>query len=99
MVTRQHRKQTAAQFCTRCGDELEEFCFSPAVENLEALRAAALRCQLEGRQNGKVCAKVFIAGDNPSSSLLSKPRKRVAKKSLEALKDSILRMIREQGGR
>jgi hypothetical protein len=69
------------------------------VENLEALRAAALRCQLEGRKNGKVCAKIFIVGDNPSSSLLAKPRKRIARRSLQALKDSILRTIREQADR
>jgi hypothetical protein len=91
--------QIRAQFCTRCGNELEEFCFSPAAENLEALRAAALRCQLEGRKNGKVCAKIFIAGDNPSSALLATPRKKARRESLQALKDSILRTIREQADR
>jgi hypothetical protein len=98
-MVKHRRTEVRDQFCTRCGNELEEFCFSPAVENLEALRAAAIRCQLEGRQNGKVCAKIFIAGNNPSSSLLAKPRKRIARRSLQALKDSILRTIREQADR
>jgi hypothetical protein len=84
-----------ARFCTQCGNELEEFCFSPGAENLDSLRTAALRCQLEGHQTGKVCAKVFIAGNNPSASLFAKPRKKVTKKALQTLRDSILQGIRE----
>ncbi|MGB6031712.1 MAG: hypothetical protein WBG01_14290 [Bacteroidota bacterium] len=96
---KRRRREPGSPFCTRCGNELEEFCFSPAAENLEALYAAALRCQLEDRQNGKVCAKVFIAGEGPSASLLAKPRRRITRKSLQALKESILRTIREQADR
>lgn len=90
----EHSKRRA-QFCTQCGNELEDFCFSPGAENLDSLSAAALRCQLKGRQTGKVCAKVFIAADNSSVSLFAKPRKRVTKKALQTLRGSILRRIRE----
>jgi len=98
-IVKHHRAKTRAQFCTRCGNELEEFCVSPEAKNLEALHAAALRCKLEGRKNGKVCAKIFIAGDTPSSTLLAGPRKRITRKSLQDLKESILRTIREQADR
>ena len=84
------------RYCTRCGDELEDFCFSPDADNLDALRAAALRCQLNGKAEGKVCAKVFIAGRHDAALALHKPSRRVSKSRLEALRAAILRRIRDE---
>jgi len=57
--------QTARQpvFCTACGERLEDFCFSPEARDLEALRAHAFRCYLEGRRMGGMCAALYIADD------------------------------------
>jgi hypothetical protein len=50
-------------FCTACGEQLEEFCFSPDARDIDALRAHAFRCHLEGRNTGGMCAKLYIADD------------------------------------
>jgi hypothetical protein len=57
--------QTARQpvFCTACGEKLEDFCFSPEAKDLEALRAHAFRCHIEGRRLGGMCAALYIADD------------------------------------
>jgi hypothetical protein len=57
--------QTARQpvFCTACGEKLEDFCFSPEAKDLEALRAHAFRCHVEGRRMGGMCAALYIADD------------------------------------
>jgi len=92
MAQEYHRKE----FCTRCGDQLEDFCFSPEAENLEALRAAALRCHLEGTKEGRICAKVFIAGETSFSTVFHSPPPTVPRKTLLAIRDSILSMISRQ---
>lgn len=51
-------------FCTACGEKLDDFCFSPDAQDLEALRAHAFLCRLEGRHNGRMCAKLYIADDS-----------------------------------
>jgi hypothetical protein len=48
-------------FCTACGEQLEDFCFSPGAGDLDALRAAAFRCYVEGRRGRGICAKLYIA--------------------------------------
>jgi hypothetical protein len=50
-------------FCTACGEKLEDFCFSPEAKDLEALRAHAFRCHIEGRRMGGMCAALYIADD------------------------------------
>lgn len=42
---------------------LDDFCFSPEAKNLDALRAQAFLCHLEGRHLGGICAKLYIAND------------------------------------
>jgi len=85
------------RYCTRCGEELENFCFSPDANNLEALRAAALRCQLNGKAEGAVCAKVFIAGRSETALLRHTSPRRVPKSKLKALRSAILRRLRDEG--
>jgi len=85
-----------AEFCTRCGEQLENFCFSPEAENLEALRAAALRCHLEGTKQGRICAKVFIAGETSFGTVFQAPPPSVSRKTLLALRESILSLLRRE---
>jgi hypothetical protein len=54
-------------FCTACGESLEEFCFSAEARDVDALRAHVLRCRIEGRHQGGVCAKLYIASDTYSA--------------------------------
>ena len=82
-----------SEICTRCGDELENFCFSPEAENLDALRTAALRCHIEGTKDGRVCAKVFIAGETSFTAVFQAPPPRVSRKTLLGVKDAILSML------
>lgn len=91
------RRGHGNRYCTRCGEELENFCFSPDADNLDALRVAALRCQLNGKAEGKVCAKVFIAGRDEATLALHRPPRRVPKSTLKALRSAILRRIRDEG--
>jgi len=92
MIQHRHRPE----FCTRCGDELENFCFSPEAENLEALRAAALRCHLEGSKEGRICAKVFIAGDTSFSTVFHAPPPSTSRKTLLAVRETILSLLRRE---
>jgi hypothetical protein len=50
-------------FCTECGPDLEDFCFSEKVEDLEKLKGTYARCRKNGRFAGELCAKLFIAED------------------------------------
>ena len=51
--------------CTECGDELEEFCFSPLVHDLDAIKRRLETCKKNGRFQGECCARLFIAEDPP----------------------------------
>ena len=49
------------RFCTACGDELDEFCFSDQAENIESIRKRHAKCKEIGKFDGDVCARIFIA--------------------------------------
>ncbi|HTY59937.1 MAG TPA: hypothetical protein VMF59_14040 [Bacteroidota bacterium] len=48
-------------FCTQCGATLENFCFSSAVNDLDAVRKTLAQCRKQGRFSGDLCSKLFIA--------------------------------------
>ena len=48
-------------FCTECGVQLENFCFSSDVNDVEAIRKTLAQCKKSGRCAGEFCAKLFIA--------------------------------------
>jgi hypothetical protein len=48
-------------FCTECGATLENFCFSSAAEDLDAVRKTLAQCRQQGRFSGDFCSKLFIA--------------------------------------
>jgi hypothetical protein len=51
-------------FCVECGTQLENFCFSKTVNDLEAIRKTLAQCKKQGRFVGEYCSKLFIAGRN-----------------------------------
>ena len=85
-------------FCTACGEKLEDFCFSPEAQDLEALRAYAFRCHVEGRHRGGMCAVLYIADDahpaQPDDAIapVAQPINE------EALRTAILARIALEGG-
>ena len=52
-------------YCTECGTTLENFCFSSAAGDLEAIRKTLAQCKKQGRFSGDFCSKLFIA--NPDA--------------------------------
>jgi hypothetical protein len=56
-------------FCTECGVELKNFCFSEGANNPEAIRKNLAQCKKTGKFAGEFCSKLFIADDNQLESL------------------------------
>ena len=48
-------------FCTECGVQLENFCFSQGLDNVEALKKNLAQCKKDGKFAGEFCSKLFIA--------------------------------------
>lgn len=48
-------------FCTECGVQLQNFCFSARADDIEAIRKTLAQCKKTGRFTGEFCAKLFIA--------------------------------------
>lgn len=50
-------------FCTECGAELENFCFSDRANDPEAVRKSLAQCKKSGKFKGEFCSKLFISDD------------------------------------
>jgi len=48
-------------FCTECGKQLEDFCFSKEASDLKATHSRFENCKQKKRFKGEACAKLFIA--------------------------------------
>lgn len=48
-------------YCTECGEQLENFCFSEDVDNIETVRKQHEKCKNSDRFKGDQCSKLFIA--------------------------------------
>jgi predicted GNAT family acetyltransferase len=57
---RQHSER-AIIYCTECGAELENFCFSGSANDLAAIKKTLAHCRKEGKFVGDFCSKLFIA--------------------------------------
>jgi hypothetical protein len=53
--------EPAIIYCTECGAELENFCFSGSASDLSAIKKTLAQCKKEGRLVGDFCSKLFIA--------------------------------------
>ena len=52
------------QFCTECGSELDEFCFTSQATDKEFLKRNHENCIKIGKFKGDVCSRIYIAMDN-----------------------------------
>ena len=59
-------------FCTECGIELVNFCFSARANNPDAIRKSLARCKKTGKFAGEFCSKLFIADDFRLESLFDR---------------------------
>jgi hypothetical protein len=51
-------------FCTTCGAELENFCFTGGATDLDGIKRTLAQCRQNGRFTGDYCSKLFIASRN-----------------------------------
>lgn len=56
-------------FCTECGKELENYCFSMGSKDVDAIKKNLAQCKKSGRFVGEFCSKLFIAGDEDLEEL------------------------------
>jgi hypothetical protein len=49
------------EFCTECGEALENFAFEGDAVDIEKLKQNRERCKQTGKAKGHHCAKLFIA--------------------------------------
>jgi hypothetical protein len=55
-------------FCTECGEQLEDFCFSQEADSIETLKGHHNVCKKNLKFKGDVCSRIFIAGcDTPET--------------------------------
>jgi len=50
-------------FCTECGTELENYCFTRGSADINAIKMNLAQCKKNGKFTGEFCSKLFIAGD------------------------------------
>jgi len=58
-------------FCTECGVELTNFCFTERSKKPDAVRKSLEECKRVGRFNGEFCSKLFISDDSMMDELWS----------------------------
>ena len=56
-----HQSEPQIIYCTECGAELENFCFSGSAGDRRAIKKTLAQCRKEGRFVGDFCSKLFIA--------------------------------------
>lgn len=59
-------------FCTECGAELQNFCFSGRANDPQLIRKTLAQCKKSGKFAGEFCSKLFIADDGNLDELFSK---------------------------
>ncbi len=62
-------RKKGISFCTDCETDLENFCFSFEINNLDVLKKKVEHCRLNGRLDGTFCAKLFIASSYTLDSM------------------------------
>jgi hypothetical protein len=54
------------RFCTACGEELEDFCFSDESLDPKAVKKHHEKCKKIGKYDGEMCSRLFIVDpDDP----------------------------------
>ena len=71
-IERQRLLMQKVIFCTECGVELQNFCFSGRANDPELIRKNLAQCRKNGRFTGEFCSKLFIADDANLDELFDK---------------------------
>jgi hypothetical protein len=58
-------------FCTECGAELQNYCFTKGSNDIEAIKKNLAQCKKTGKFSGEFCSKLFIAGDETLEAMFS----------------------------
>jgi hypothetical protein len=66
---RKNRSEKYVVYCTQCGEELENFCFSPDADDIKSIEKRHANCKKTGKFKGEICSRLYIAG--PCDSDLS----------------------------
>jgi hypothetical protein len=56
-------------FCTECGVQLTNFCFTERAKDPDAVRKSLAQCKKTGKFNGEFCSKLFISNDDNMAEL------------------------------
>jgi hypothetical protein len=68
-INRKKLLKQEAIFCTECGVELQNFCFSLGADNVEAIKMNLAQCKKSGKFTGEFCSKLFISGEENLDSM------------------------------
>ena len=52
------------QFCTECGSELDEFCFTDKATDKDFLKKNHENCIKTGKFKGDVCSRIYISSNS-----------------------------------
>lgn len=89
-------RKSRPTFCTECGKELDDFCFTPDALSLDAVQKRAANCSHTGKMNGVLCSRWFIAEPDSFKSFQRAPRSKTTKIRVAKLKKSVMKRVREQ---
>jgi hypothetical protein len=80
--------------CVACGDELDQFAFSPDATNVKAVVKRYAACREKGKFKGQFCARLFIAGDG--SVPVSRTTKAVSAQRIDRMKRAVVARIAKE---
>ena len=89
-------KKNRPTFCTECGKELDDFCFTPDAESMGAIERRAAECSKTGKINGVLCSRWFIAQPDSFKSFQRQPTGKAAKLRVAKLKKSVMKKVSAQ---
>lgn len=61
--TNNEEEKLPIEFCTECGEALDDFAFTPISKDKKAIQDNFSNCQKTGKFKGECCSKVFISED------------------------------------
>jgi len=61
-------------FCTECGVELQNFCFSGRANDPKLIRKNLAQCRKNGKFAGEFCSKLFIVDDTNLDELFEEDK-------------------------
>jgi hypothetical protein len=82
LPTRDDLLKQKVVFCTECGAQLENFCVSAGVDDIESIKKTLAQCKKDGKFVGDFCSKLFIADTELRETLWEDLAKEKSNKTL-----------------